>query len=727
MFDYMDRLIRIVRPISLLYLAVDGVAPRAKMNQQRARRFKSAMAAKQAEVEENILRDRFRAEGKKVLPQETSSSSEVSDPNVITPGTEFMDKLSDALKYYIRAHLNSDPLWKDINDADLIMLALASHEVHFSILREAEKFKCRAWFPRITEARPEGKLTKKPYQTLDVERMIDDFVFICFLTGNDFIPHIPSLEIHEGAIDLLIEVYKTSFNKMGGYIVDTDKNFQRKIERQAAENTWNERNTENVEENLDDQCIMVKSSQTDGQVSDEQDITMNTLELRKNLKDILHNKQDLIKTGACKHDKIKLGSPGWKSRFFKEKFDAETKDEIAKLQNEMVTISCFLNYANGILYLTVQKYLEGLCWVLCYYFADVPSWSCSFALPGCYSKLMDCDESAIQAFYPSELDIDTDGKRYLWQGIAKLPFIEDKLLLSVTKTAEKDLAVHELRRNTVRQEKIFLRNSNALAKNEAFAQTSDCSLQKLPIDPATSEIGGWLSPDDDDFSNGFCGSPIENDLSISAKFFNPEAVKPATRLLQNVTVPYKTVTEADICTRPLWHTHPYPKHPALSMHNVQQQRLQSSRPETPCWKPRTPPPPRREEIRSAGTGWLGRGRGGNIPVAVAASTAVAGETRQSWSSSRYGRGRGSGATAVGHGQMTTTRHQWSGGGGYGRSSGVDNGGGRGSYNLRPGGGGGGGGGYQWQQQQQTAWRPVGSPWGRGGGGGDGGNGQPRGL
>uniref|UniRef100_A0A0D3HIF2 Uncharacterized protein n=1 Tax=Oryza barthii TaxID=65489 RepID=A0A0D3HIF2_9ORYZ len=702
MFDYMDRLIRIVRPTSLLYLAVDGVAPRAKMNQQRARRFKSAMAAKQAEVEENILRDRFRAEGKKVLPRETSSSSEVSDPNVITPpGTEFMDKLSDALKYYIRARLNSDPLWKDINDADLIMLALASHEVHFSILREevlhqnnqentipitpktftsqeAEKFKCRAWFPRITEARPEGKLTKKPYQflniwvlreyleldmkipnpiqTLDVERMIDDFVFICFLTGNDFIPHIPSLEIHEGAIDLLIEVYKTSFNKMGGYIVDTDKvkdkhaaylkvsrlekffhelslyeekiflkcydlargfedfgrkvgeeaeeqqeqgswvahpfgpsepdigapvacntwavpdrvgecriNFQRKIERQAAENTWNERNTENVEENLDDQCIMVKSSQTDGQVSDEQDITVSTLELRKNLKDI-HNKQDLIKTGACKHDKIKLGSPGWKSRFFKEKFDAETKDEIAKLQNEMVTISCFLNYANGILYLTVQKYLEGLCWVLCYYFADVPSWSCSFALPGCYSKLMDCDESAIQAFYPSELDIDTDGKRYLWQGIAKLPFIEDKLLLSVTKTAEKDLAVHELRRNTVRQEKIFLRNSNALAKNEAFAQTSDCSLQKLPIDPATSEIGGWLSPDDDDFSNGFCGSPIENDLSISAKFFNPEAVKPATRLLQNVTVPYKTVTEADICARPLWHTHPYPKHPALSMH-----------------------------------------------------------------------------------------------------------------------------------------------------------------
>jgi 5'-3' exoribonuclease 2 len=96
-FDYTDKLIKIIKPKKLLYLAVDGVAPRAKMNQQRSRRFRAAQEAMEKMSKEQELLDEWKSKGLQVPP----SSARGFDSNVITPGTVFMQKLSKALQVTI--------------------------------------------------------------------------------------------------------------------------------------------------------------------------------------------------------------------------------------------------------------------------------------------------------------------------------------------------------------------------------------------------------------------------------------------------------------------------------------------------------------------------------------------------------------------------------------------------------------------------------------------------
>jgi 5'-3' exoribonuclease 1 len=100
MMAYMNKMVHIIRPRKMLFIAVDGCAPRAKMNQQRSRRFASARDAK-------LKREEAMRKGE--LSEQDAAT--MFDSNVITPGTEFMAELSRHFEFFLRKKVKEDPTW----------------------------------------------------------------------------------------------------------------------------------------------------------------------------------------------------------------------------------------------------------------------------------------------------------------------------------------------------------------------------------------------------------------------------------------------------------------------------------------------------------------------------------------------------------------------------------------------------------------------------------------
>lgn len=69
------------------------------------------------------------------------------------------------------------------------------------------------------------------------------------------------------------------------------------------------------------------------------------------------------------------------------------------------------------------------------------------ALPELLQPLFDSDTSPILDFYPKDFKVDMNGKRFAWQGVALLPFIEEERLLAATEPIFEQLPPEDKRRN----------------------------------------------------------------------------------------------------------------------------------------------------------------------------------------------------------------------------------------------------------------------------------------
>mmetsp|Transcript_12485 Transcript_12485/g.25378 ORF Transcript_12485/g.25378 Transcript_12485/m.25378 type:complete len:1416 (-) Transcript_12485:3255-7502(-) len=550
-FRYLEQLVFLIKPRKLLMLAVDGVAPRAKLNQQRSRRFRSA---KERQVE--------RKDSSKIFIAGHIHSDPPFDSNCITPGTVFMAKLSEALKYFIHKKMMEDNAWASIEvilsgsetpgegehkimeyirsqkmshkmspstchclyglDADLIMLGLVTHEPFFFLLREKIDF--QRWKKQGMSQRKEyaleGSLSSE-FQLLsitllreylhmefqpalgslmNIERLVDDFVFLCFLVGNDFLPSLPTFDISLGYFETSLLLYKLLIPRLGGYLTDTGTvnwNFFETFLSNMGKLEWetwkkkkmdNRRGSNNVQIEPEKIWALENSSIVEPEQASRDDDPDNTnpvpvsghsqfpdAEYREDGDGSVSNIDDGIdplcqEAGGSTVNRMNE----IKKRYYKQKMNLDfgERGSIEELK---------------------KNFVEGLIWTLRYYYEGCISWrwyypwhyspfasdltgldrisrdiafepgvpfspfeqllavmprSSAWCLPRSYQCLMLDESSPIASFYPDDFEVDMNGKKYEWESIVLLPFVDEDLLLrAVAELGTNELTSEEQARN----------------------------------------------------------------------------------------------------------------------------------------------------------------------------------------------------------------------------------------------------------------------------------------
>ncbi|OHS95837.1 5'-3' exoribonuclease 2 [Tritrichomonas foetus] len=525
---YILRLFNIVRPRQLLFMAIDGVAPRAKMNQQRMRRFRSAK-----DNAYNRLKNMAEAEKK----GDTEQFEILSDPdylkkhdsNVITPGTEFFQRLSAHLHKFIKDQIKNDPGWQNIMvilsdasvpgegehkimkyirsqrhqigydpnrrhviyglDADLIFLGLASHEAYFTIIRE-NVIDMTETNPEKDDVGPEyfhflNLWVLRQYLERDLrpdhlsiewnlEFALDDFIFLCFGAGNDFIPSMPGFSVHSGAIRTILRVYKKTISQINRWVTQNGCVDFYALTEFFKQFTYGE--AKELETILYPDRRALKAQEFVNSITD----TDEPVYKESDGDEEENSRPKKSNSNATTHDPRLL-----KEEYYAKKFGL---DNPHKLQKKVPTL--------------ISEFVKGMLWILNYYLYGVPSWDwyypyhhspCSsdmgtviqdynfyqfnpntqpfkpliqlmsvlppqsaHALPSVIAYLMTDKDSPLHEYYPTRFKVDLNGSCATWHGVVRVPFIDEKKLNHVIETTDLALTANEIERNKFGVNYIFM-------------------------------------------------------------------------------------------------------------------------------------------------------------------------------------------------------------------------------------------------------------------------------
>lgn len=535
-------------------------------------------------------------------------------------------------------------------DADLIMLGLATHEPYFRVLREDVFFQegkartcklcgqkghdaanCRGQIPIQDENSGEKDKTtsRKPFIWLhvavlreylaaeltvnglpfrfDLERAIDDWIFLCCFVGNDFLPHLPALELREHGIDTLTTIWRDNLASMGGYVtkdgvldlsraqyildglaVQEDAIFKRRKEQEERREANAKRRRLHNEHSRSGQTSDPATSRgyepvvKDPAPAITHDMVMNrggVLDLTAAnksaagvLKERLRNTHKLppsdkadtqtipsalgkrkassleyesqsaqsnVSTTSMTQDgpvdTVRFWEDGYADRYYEQKFHKDPRDIEFRYQ-------------------VARSYTEGLAWVLLYYFQGCPSWDWYYpyhyapfaadfkniakmkisfnpgrisrpfeqlmsvlpaasrsALPEVFHDLMTNKDSEIIDFYPEDFEVDLNGKKMSWQGVALLPFIDMSRLLPAVQAKYPLLSPEDGARNEPGRVVLILSDNHEGLYDEILTNffSKRQSSSKFQVNTKTSEgLSGQVEKIREDIPHGSLRYPL---------------------------------------------------------------------------------------------------------------------------------------------------------------------------------------------------------------------------